>query len=268
MSEHPFIIDHGRHYSTPGRFAPLARLVLGPDLAASGLLAHLTDEQARLLLAILSLLTANGQLHAYEFQVSETLGVSPWQAKNSLESLARATWQEKPILVKLERSGGVVCYALAPHLLRHEHAGQPDEGTPAPTSHREEIIAHSRRTYAKPRAEVELSVLEQLGRSPEEAADTPEGEVRRRLRALGVDAETVGHLVSAHELADIQQQLDWLPMRKARNQARLIVAAIEGRYEPPLQVRRETAPQQPLQTPTGEEVALAVPQEVEGEANG
>ena len=104
---------------------------------------------------------------------------------------------------------------------------------------RDAIYAQNRAMYAKPRAEVEREVMRLLGHAPEEADDTPEGEVRRRLSRLGVPAEDIERLVSSHPLEAITDQLNWLHQRSAKNPARFVVAAIDNRYEPPLSVVRK-----------------------------
>jgi len=56
-----------------------------------------------------------------------------------------------------------------------------------------------------------------------------------------VPREYVEVLLRDHSLEVIAEQLAWLPHRHAKSPARLIVAAIENRYEPPARVRLEQA---------------------------
>jgi hypothetical protein len=107
-------------------------------------------------------------------------------------------------------------------------------------------------------------VAAQLGHSVEESADTPEGEARRRLVVLGVDRSDVDELLAGYAVEEILQQLDWLPERLPRNPARLIVAAIRGRYEAPILWRPESRSQpEPasVEPDQGNVVELEIPQQ-------
>lgn len=111
---------------------------------------------------------------------------------------------------------------------------------PAKPSIRERVIAHSRETYARPRAEVERIVADQLGHAPTEETDSLEGEARRELRALGVQRETIDQLIAQHGPDPILDQCRWLPFRGTiRNPAGYIAVAIAKGFEPPAIVRQQ-----------------------------
>lgn len=57
------------------------------------------------------------------------------------------------------------------------------------------------------------------------------------LRQLGVSASQTERLLSTHPPDLVEQQLAWLPARKARRKASLIIAAIDRNYEEPLSLR-------------------------------
>lgn len=58
-------------------------------------------------------------------------------------------------------------------------------------------------------------------------------DVKRRLTALGVSADQVTRLLMTHDTAKIDRQLDWLPYRKAKKPAALIVVAIDRDFDAP-----------------------------------
>ena len=270
----PFVIEHRRRGETPQGFIPEARLFVTEGLRTSGLLAALTDAEARTLLAVLTFLTPNGHVQPSAGDVAAALTVSERQARERLEQLTKSSWRGRTLLVHIPRAQSRDVWALTPSLVAHQEAIAAEQN-PRQLSYpvaagRAAVVAHSRAAYARPRAEVERMVAEQLGHAPEESADTPEGEARRRLLTLGVPRDAVEELLANHALEEIMQQLEWLPYRNAKSPARLIVAAIENRYEPPARVRLEQmiaseeatlTPPAPLDVPqeTGETVSLAVP---------
>jgi hypothetical protein len=246
----PFTVEHVRAYEKPGgiRFTPGARLLLTRALRTSGLLRALPDAEARSLLWLLTYLRPDGRIEASVAELAATMEVPEAKARARMDRLVRLTWRGNPVVTALRRDSGLDSYILAPHLVEEVPApSEPESASASPSSPpfvpagREAVVSHSRAAYARPRAEVERQILEQLGHSPDEAEDTPGGEVRRRLRALGVPREQADLLLAAHPLDAIQDQLDWLPYRQANNPARFLVAAVENRYEPPARIRLERA---------------------------
>ncbi len=91
---------------------------------------------------------------------------------------------------------------------------------------REQVIAYSRQHYARPRAEVEKMVAQQLGQDIEETEE--QQRLRYRLENVGLTKEQAKEIVSMYDADVIAQQLDWLPYRHAQNPAGYLLAAIEG----------------------------------------
>ena len=65
--------------------------------------------------------------------------------------------------------------------------------------------------------------------TPEEVQD-----LRRKLEAVGLTRDQVDMLLGQFDAACVQQQLDWLPYRNAKNPAGFLVAAIVDDYEAPI----------------------------------
>lgn len=251
----PFLIEHLRlpdpHQNN--RYTPAARLVVLPTLRTSGLLSTLPGDEVKSLMALLTFLTANGNVSATLPELARALNVSESKARARMERLITLVWDGQPLVAEVPRELGLDAYVPSPRLWaqeeRHTREAQEEADEqkrreaeaallPGPTV-RDAIYAQNRALYTKPRAEVEREVMRLLGHAPEEADDTPEGEVRRRLSRLGVPGEDAERLMVSHSLADITDQLDWLPQRNAKSPARFVVAAIEGHYDPPLSVVRE-----------------------------
>jgi hypothetical protein len=254
-TETPFVIEHRRTGATPTGFVPGARLYLSASaLRETALLRALSDEATRSLLAVLTFLTNNGHIHPTAAQVAEVLGIPEARAGERLRRLLAVPWRGEPLLQRLPREGGLDAFTPSRALVSESAAPPEAEGEvvnlplpplppllPPEPSHREAILAHSRATYGRPRAEVERIVAEQLGHAIEETLDTPSGEARRRLLALGVPKEEVDDLVAHHPVESILEQIAWLAYRDAKRPARFVVAAIRGNYEPPARVRLERA---------------------------
>jgi hypothetical protein len=209
------------------------------------LLASLSDEAARTLLAVLTFITPNGRIQPGADQLAEAVGVSEFTARERLRKLTEMTFEGVPLAHEITQATGRITCVLSDRLVHVTEApAAPTEIVDLPmpaTSHRDEIIAQSRAKYAHPRAEVERVVAEQLGYDVEDAADTPEGHLRRRVLALGMSREQARILFDRYPVDQIERQLDWLPYRRAKDPARFLIAAVEGQYEPPPLVRLDQA---------------------------
>jgi hypothetical protein len=62
--------------------------------------------------------------------------------------------------------------------------------------------------------------------------------LRRRLENTGLTREQAEKLLMTYNRERIEQQLSWLPYRKAKNPAGYLLAAIEGHYREPLALRQ------------------------------
>jgi hypothetical protein len=244
-----------------GTFTPQAALLLTPALRRSGLLQVLAADDLRTLIAALCCLTPNGTFAATPELVAPALGLSTGEAKDRLQRLARRLWQDKPLLAEQPAGAGLRFFVPSSNLftIRHSYvlpqeslsvgaltALIRDRGQPIQGGFRERIIAHSRANYARPRAEVEAQINRFLRGEPmeeerEEIPTTPEEEARlmlkRQLVGLGTTSSEATLLLDTYPHERIRQQLEWLPLRHARNPAGFLLAAIEGDYDPPMAVR-------------------------------
>jgi hypothetical protein len=244
----PFIVLHEHRDESMGHATPAAHLVITPVLKASGLLKQMTDTDAKSLLALLSFITPNGFIRVTAHQIAEAIGTSDAEAQDRMATLTRQLWEEEPLVLALtEQEGNSVehedhiigheVYTLHPKAVAHvlPPPSLPDAPEPLPfaPAGRTAVIAASRAKYARPRAEVEQEIEVALGHPEVESEDSLEGEIRRRLLAVGVSRDQVQELVEECPLEDIQRQLDWLPARGANSPSRFIVAAIRGNYSAP-----------------------------------
>lgn len=234
----PLRVEHRQETERPRRFIPDTRLVLTSAFRTSGLLATLSDRDARTLLAAVTFLTSDGRFTGTARSIAAAMGVPERDVGQRLRSLMVLTFEGAPVLVEVPREQALPVYVPGPRLVRHvqeEASGTTDSDTRAASAlPREMLIARNRKKYARPRLEVELIVAEQLGVSPVESEDSPQGETLRSLMAAGVSRQDATHLIGSFPLEAIQQQLDWLPYREARLPARFLVAAIENDYEAPV----------------------------------
>jgi hypothetical protein len=229
----PFLVQHLRQEEGAGHFVPNALLAITPALRTSGLLATLSDTNAKTLLTLLTFLTPNGNIRPSLYELAEALGCTEEALHDQIEPLTRVLWHEEPLVQPLPDREG---YTISSKLIRHLPAEEPkdvsDEHFYRPAG-RDAVIAASRQKYARPRAEVEAEIERALGHRVEEKEDSPMGEAWRRLVALGVSREQVDNLLMEHGTEEALKQLNWLPERNAKSPARFVVAAIEGHYSAP-----------------------------------
>lgn len=149
-----------------GYFRPAAFVSFGAPLRASGLLAALPPEAVKDLLLLLTFVTPNGHCAPTVHQIAEAMRVSQGKARSRLERLEAARWQAQPLLWHGTTPSGLEFFSplssLAPV---REDAQAPSAYVPPPpilAAPRETVIAHSRATYARPRAEVEAQIEEMM----------------------------------------------------------------------------------------------------------
>lgn len=236
----PILVAQGRDPATGPRFSPTARLVINPSLRTSGLLMELSDEAAKTLLSVITFLTPDGRLQATVTQVAAALRVSDKTARDRIMRLSAITWQGKPIAFLLPRESGMDGIVLSPHLVSYEEEGTeaPIVGPTIPTAGRSAVMERSRALYARPRAEVERMVMEQLGYPTSEAEDTLDRQVRRSLNAFGLSQDEIEDLIARFPIEKIERQIAWMGFRKAKSPKRYLMAAIEGDYDAPVEVRK------------------------------
>ena len=232
----PLIVEHRKEDVRPNRFVPDTRLVVTGALRTSGLLASLSDREARTLLAVLTFLTKDGRFTGTVGEIARALGISEKFARERLCSLMALSFRGKPVLIEVPREQSSPFYVPGPQVARHvqeEPAESQPVSLPIPAVGRETLVALNREKYARPREEVERIVAAQMGHDPLESEGSPEGEAFRRLLGVGVAREEATRLLASFPLEEIARQLDWLPYRQARVPARFLVAAIENAYDPP-----------------------------------
>ena len=273
-ADRPFVVEHVLPApDAPGPFVPDARLLVRSTLRTSGLLAYLPDAEARSLLLLLTFLSPNGHLHASLPEIAEGLRVSQDKARRRMLRLTETPWRGEPLALSRKTDSGLERFSLSPSLVEEHSAALPSAPVPVYEAvGRETVLAHSRKTYAVPRSEAERMVAAQLGHEADEAGEGEVAVARRELAALGVPRETIAALLREYPLTLIQQQIRWLPLRHAKSPARFIVAAIQGRYLPPVQARFQPASQdnQEISPPDlqADEMTLAIPTTAGGEGEG
>ena len=208
-----------------------ARLVLCASLRLSGLLRLLPPSLLQVFVTLLTFYEARGEVRASIEQLSEALEIHPDQVEAKLQQLAAYSFEDAPLLYP----SGERVYALS------KRVGVPVDVTPPappePVRHvvpREVIIEMSRRKYGRPRAEVEAIVEAQLGHTPPEPI--PEGragELYLSMVEVGVSDADARSLLAEFPIESIEEQIEWLPRRGARNPARFLPAAIRGGYAAP-----------------------------------
>jgi hypothetical protein len=191
---------------TPADSAPADAYRLGRWFAGvrrSGLLAALSPQAWHTLGALLSFTSREGTRHFTLEQLALALGLPRDAAQARLAGLAQTTWQGGPLL-----------------RLEHSAAGEVAGAELAPLELLEQVAVPA--TIA-PTADPATAPI-----TPTPAADLPGA-----LAAAGLNPGQVERLLESYSPERIQRQLGWLPARRARNPAALLVRAIEGDWEAP-----------------------------------
>lgn len=244
----PFVIEHRQEGTAGSSFRPSARLILTGRVRTSGLWQALTPEDFANLILILSFVTPNGWCRPTLPELADAMGVPPAKAKSRLDRLLRETWQEQPLVELLARPDGLDAYLPSRRLVAHEDAAAPEpvQAAPVRTPGREAVVAYSRARYAKTREDVERQIGEMMGWGPPDfAGDDPAVADGKRqafeaTTGFGMPKEQALDLLARFDLAAVESQIAWLPSRGAKNPARFLAAAIEGSYDRPLNLRRQT----------------------------
>ncbi len=245
----PFLVEHRQEDRTlDGSFRPSARLILTPALRTSGLWAMLPPEDLHTLVLTLTFVAPNGWCRPTLLELAEAMRVSQAKARARMERLAGREWEGQPLLTRLPRPDGLDAYAPGRQVVGREEAPPPVpvQAIPPPTAGKEAVVAHSRARYAKTREEVEAQIGAMMGWTPPQFAgeDPAVAEGKRRafktMTDLGVPRDQALDLLARFDLGDVEKQLAWLPSRHAKNPARFLAAAIEGGYDAPLALRRQS----------------------------
>ena len=219
---------------------PAAHVLIRPSLRTSGLLASLSDAEAKLVLAMLTFVTPNGAMFALGVELAEALGISLAELKKRASRMLKPFFRDSPVLRSVPLpEGSEERYSLSASVMGCEHLPtiidlNPKVEKPLPAlAGRDAVIQASREQYNQPREVVERIVQDQLGVRPEETADTPKARLWRGLRDAGLLRDVVDGLLDEFGEEACQRQLEWLPLREAKNPSRYLVAAIKGNYGPP-----------------------------------
>lgn len=169
-----------------------------------GLLAALAAEDWQTLTAVLSFTSRDGHRRFTLEQLALALGQSRETAEQRLAQLARSTWQDEPLLQPVAaHDGELVGASLAPlELLARIEPAPAEAESPAPLPETQ----------------------------PAEANDSP---LVPELQAVGLEGGQIDWLLDHHPVERIRRQLDWLPARRARNPAALLIRAVQEDWEPP-----------------------------------
>ena len=120
-----------------------------------------------------------------------------------------------------------------------EERPQPPKTPKLKAVPREVIIEHSRRKYARTRAEVEAEIAQlnnwkPIGDKAEvKPLDPQVAKVREELIKIGLLTQQADDLLDRYDLPRIKRQLEWLPQREARSPVGFLLSAINNDYEAP-----------------------------------
>ncbi len=267
----PFLIDLGRLKDTEGTSqAPIAGVLITRAFRTSGFLQALPAQDLKNLMLLLSFATPYGLGRPTLQQLARAMHTTESKARSRMSRLEQFPWHGGPLVRELRRSDGDVTYMVSPNYVKVvEHSAK----TPTPTSDTQEtlrdaapasgherqmgpvsikdaIVANARAKYSRRRDDVEKEIVafwdnpagdpaqpavSAAGRQPTSA--TQRDGLREQLLDVGLDTKQTDDLLVLYDRARIEQQLLWLPHRKARNKAGLLIAALERNYDEPLKLR-------------------------------
>lgn len=228
----------------------MALLGITSALRAPGFLSVIGHDEFKSLLLLLSFLSPDGRCAASVPQLAGALRLSHGKARARFERLAAVRWQGQAIVFHTQWGNGLDGFAPAPGFI--PIIEEPSEGHKMPAITvlpREVVIEHSRRAYARTRAEVEREIAEMMNwrkKGEEEAAvsalSPDEQKLKEELLLVGLLSEQAEDLMKRFDPVRILRQLAWLPFRLAKNKAGYLIAAIKDDYAAPKNLSR--APEQ------------------------
>ncbi len=239
-SEKPFLVEIRQERPQPdGSFIPAASLKVNEELRTSGLLHTLEPEELKSLVYLLTFLSPEGHCSVSQPILTSAMRLSSSQVQAKMHQLAQVSFQDTGLIVETPHESGIYTYSLHPKWVAYEHlpASPPHSNSTLRAVSRDRLIAHSRKHYARPRAEVERMVAEQMGLDVTETEE--QRQLRYRLENAGLTGEQAREVIATYDAGVIAQQLDWLPYRHAKNPAGYLLAAIDGGYQEPRAVREQ-----------------------------
>lgn len=246
----PFtVVNRRANAKKNGEFTSIAEVSLDRGLLSSGLLARLSGTDAKTLLAILSTVTANGRICAPPILVARALGVPVFVAQARLIALSMRTWRGRRIAFKIG-DGANSGYTLSPEIIGQRLGPMEtasDSGQVIAVAGREAVIAHVRETYSRQRVQVEAELASLNGwvlpeeieaasaasREREPALTQDERHAKERLIRHGVELRVADDLIRRYGRDRVARQIAYLPYRKAKTPAKVLVSAIVGDWQPP-----------------------------------
>jgi hypothetical protein len=179
-------------------------------LRRAGWFLQVPAEEWHTLSALLSFSHRDGSLTFTVEQTAYVLGTDEDEADRRLDALTRLEWRGRPLLA-----------------LDRDAYGKTSGGTLAPLGLFSNGPTLGDGDLATPSSE-----------KPQEASSLPSG-LALRLEEAGLYPDQVDRLLSEYPEDRIKRQLDWLPVRKARVPAAMLVRAIEGDWGPPKEEKPE-----------------------------
>jgi len=250
--EPPFVIYLAHADKTQGSWRPRAMLGITPALRTSGFLSAIEPEELHSLLVLLSFLSPDGRLVGFTLSLAQALGLPSAKARARFERLCETRWLGQPIVFATQLGDGLDGFAPMPGFIPLVEEPQHDQDVPVVrVVPREVVIAHSRRTYARTRGEVEAEIESmmnwrkpqpspplQQGSSPQRATLPPsippeQAELHDQLVEVGLLPDQADELLKRYDALRIRRQLAWLPRRQAKNAAGYLLAAIKDDYAAP-----------------------------------
>ena len=229
-----------RDVGREGAWRPDAFIGLTKTLRTSGFLMALPPEDLKSFLVLLTFLTPNGHCTVMVRQLATTFHLSPGKTRARMNRLVDFRWLEQPIIHYHQAESGVEIYALMPGFLPTvEERVQPPPQPLLKAAPREIVIEHSRRKYARTRAEVEAEIAQLNGWKPigekveAKPLDPQTAKVREGLIEAGLLPQQADDLLERYDLPRIERQLQWLPLREARSPVGFLLSAIKNDYEAP-----------------------------------
>ena len=240
-SEPPLsILVMPRDVGREGAWRPDALIALTKTLRTSGFVMALPPEDLKSLLVMLTFLSPNGLCTVMVQQLATAFHLSPNKTRARMNRLVDFRWLDQPIIRYHKAESGVETYALMPGFVPVvEERIQPPPKPLLKAVPREVVIEHSRRKYARTRAEVEAEIArlnnwKPIGEKAEAKPLDPQiAKVREKLIEAGLLEQQADDLLDRYDVPRIERQLEWLPLREARSPVGFLLSAIKNDYEAP-----------------------------------
>jgi hypothetical protein len=249
-------------------------VLLVSELRTSGLLLLLPAVDLKCLITLLTFAVRNGQTThciASLRQLAYAMHTTEPKARRRLTRLQHVVWDGKPLVHEEVRANGLRYYIPSSTILANaspnplttsgqdeihvtERTGNTGTAIVRRSPVRDVIVAENRRRYTQPRDVVEQHIAEQMGwrtkgtktnEQTEQQPIEPEDALKQELRKKGLSGVQADYLLKNFDRLEIQQQLEWLPLRNAKSPGRYLYAAIENRYAAPRGVRIPQNPAEP-----------------------